>query len=67
MGNAAPPLTGRREEPHGTCNVRFISARAVPHSGQTYHALPPLSWSSMLVVLRERGWVTKGDVFDEIP
>jgi hypothetical protein len=66
MGNAAPPIKRRREEPHCACNVRFIPARVVPHSGQAYHALSALACASRLVVLRARGWVAKGDVFDDI-
>jgi hypothetical protein len=66
MGNAAPPIKRRREEPHCACNVRFIPARAVPHSGQAYHALSALACASRLVGLYERGRVVTGEVLDEI-
>ena len=40
--------------------------RAVPHSGQAYHALSALACASRLVGLYERGRVVTGEVLDEI-
>ena len=44
----------------------FYIAISMPREGKAYCSMPPLECGRTLIVLNERGWATKDEVFDKI-